>query len=154
MRVRRYRDVQVLLLIFLVVGCSAAAESYEVEIAGEVFRVEVADDPESRARGLMHREEMDGDRGMLFVFERSELRAFWMRNTLIPLSIAYIDENLRILEIHDMIPLSETPVPSRFPAQFALELNQGEFERRGIAVGDRLVPSNELRERISSTVGR
>ena len=127
---------------------------YDITIGPAKLRVEVVDTPETRARGLMERESMPEDQGMLFVFEESDFRAFWMRNTLIPLSIAYIDERLRILEIHDMVPLDETPVPSRFPAMYALELNQGAFAELGIEIGDRLMLSEELRDRITLTVGR
>jgi len=97
----------------------------------------------------MHREELGPRNGMLFVFASSEPRSFWMKNTLIPLSIAYIDENWIIREIHDMTPLSLEPVPSRGPARYALEVNQGAFERLGIRVGDRIVLSDEIRTRLA-----
>jgi uncharacterized membrane protein (UPF0127 family) len=86
----------------------------------------------------MERTELDEDAGMLFVFPQEQPRSFWMRNTLIPLSIAYIDSDGRIVDIKDMQPLDETPVPSAEPAQYALEVNQGFFEARGIEVGNTL----------------
>jgi uncharacterized protein len=110
--------------------------------------VEVADEPQSRSRGLMERTELGEREGMLFVFESSEPRSFWMKDTPLPLSIAYVDERWVIREIHAMEPGSLEPVPSRHPARYALEVNRGAFERLGIDVGDRLVPSNALRERI------
>jgi uncharacterized membrane protein (UPF0127 family) len=73
---------------------------------------------------------------MLFVFDREEPRSFWMRNTLIPLSIAYIASDGRIADIQDMQPLDETSHPSAEPAQYALEVNQGFFAERGIEVGN------------------
>jgi uncharacterized membrane protein (UPF0127 family) len=139
--------------LLVLLGCESGAEVYELSVGDTVLRVEIADTTESRANGLMHREELAGDHGMLFVFPESDYRAFWMRNTLIPLSIAYIDERLTILEIHDMQPLDESPVPSRYPAQYALEVNQGAFERLGIAPGDRIILSAPLRDRVRSVVG-
>ena len=72
---------------------------------------------------------------MLFVFQDSQIRSFWMANTLIPLDIAYIDENLRIVDIQAMEPQTEDTYPSAKPAMFALEVNQGWFEAKGIGVG-------------------
>lgn len=135
-------------LVLVLGACAGAAERYELAAGGTVLEVEVADDPESRARGLMGRTELGETEGMLFVFESSEPRSFWMKDTPLPLSIAYIDERWTIREIHDMEPRSLEPVPSRFPARYALEVNQGAFERLGIEPGDRIVASPELRERI------
>lgn len=98
--------------------------------------VELARTPEEREQGLMYRESLDEGRGMLFVFQGPEIRSFWMRNTLIPLDIAYIDENLRIIDIQAMEPQTEDPHPSARPAMFALEVPLGWFEKMGIRVGD------------------
>ncbi len=98
--------------------------------------VEIADERTEQQRGLMERTELAEDAGMLFVFERDEPRSFWMRNTLIPLSIAYIAESGRIVDIQDMQPLDETSHPSAEPARYALEVNQGFFAERGIEAGD------------------
>ncbi len=147
---RAARLLPILLLVFT--GCATSEELFRVTVGSAELQVEVADTPESRARGLMERASMPADQGMLFVFPESDFRAFWMRNTLIPLSIAYMDERLRILEIHDMEPLDETPVPSRFPAMFALEVNQGAFDDLGVTLGDRLVPSQALADRISRVI--
>jgi uncharacterized protein len=104
---------------------------------GEVeVRVEIADSPAEQARGLMDRTALAEDRGMLFVFPEEEVRSFWMRNTLIPLSVAYIDAEGRIVDIDEMQPLDETQHPSDEPARYALEVNQGFFEERGVQVGD------------------
>jgi len=129
-------------------GCSEGLETYELSIGDSEFRVEVVDTPETRARGLMEREDLAADAGMLFVFESSEPRSFWMKNTLIPLSIAYIDHNLIIREIYDMQPLSTVPVLSRNSARYALEVNRGAFDASGITVGDRIDFSRALRRRI------
>jgi uncharacterized protein len=98
--------------------------------------VEIADDEAEQRRGLMERTELAENAGMLFVFDREAPRSFWMRNTLIPLSIAYIAADGRIVDIQDMQPLDETSHPSAEPAQYALEVNQGFFAERGIEVGD------------------
>lgn len=134
--------------LFFLVACDAAGERYALRAGGVELDVEVADTPETRARGLMERTELGEREGMLFVFESSEPRSFWMKNTPLPLSIAYIDAELVIREIHDMQPLSLEPVPSRYPARYALEVNRGAFERLGVGVGDRIVLSGRLRERL------
>ena len=103
-----------------------------------VVRVEIADTSEERERGLMGRTALAEDAGMLFVFGREQQLSFWMKDTLIPLSIAYIDARGHIVDIQDMQPLDETPHPSAAPAKYALEVNQGFFEERGIQVGNRV----------------
>jgi uncharacterized membrane protein (UPF0127 family) len=102
-------------------------------------RVEIADSPDEQARGLMERTALAEDRGMLFVFPEEEVRSFWMRNTQIPLSIAYMDSEGRIVDIQDMKPLDdeEPHYVSAEPARYALEVNQGFFDERGVEVGDR-----------------
>jgi uncharacterized protein len=107
--------------------------------------VEIADDTPEQRRGLMERTELAENAGMLFVFEREEPRSFWMRNTLIPLSIAYIASGGRIVDIQDMQPLDETSHPSAEPAQYALEVNQGFFAEREIEVGN-VVEIPDLRD--------
>ena len=96
---------------------------------------EVATTPEQRAVGLMHRFSLKTDHGMLFVFERSEPLSFWMKNTFVALSIAFIGEDGRILNIEDMKPQTETSHSSRGPARFALEMRKGWFAERGIGPG-------------------
>jgi uncharacterized membrane protein (UPF0127 family) len=108
---------------------------------GEVrVRVEVADDPAEQAKGLMDRTTLGENRGMLFVYPDERERSFWMKDTLIPLSIAFIDSERRIINIQDMKPLDDEPphYVSAEPAQYALEVNQGFFEKRGVKVGDRV----------------
>lgn len=105
------------------------------ERADTVF-AEVARTPDERAQGLMYREELAEDAGMLFVFQDLEERAFWMQNTFIPLDIAYMDPSFRIIDIKPMEPEDETFVESSGPAQYALEVNRGWFEEHGVTVGD------------------
>ena len=106
----------------------------EVEV-----RVEVADSDSERARGLMGRTALGEDRGMLFVFEEEQELSFWMKDTLIPLSIAYMDSEGRIVDIQDMKALDDDPphYASAEPARYALEVNKGFFEERGVEVGDK-----------------
>ena len=110
-----------------------ASGGQRVEVDVEV---EIADDYAERQRGLMERTELAENAGMLFVFDREQQLSFWMRNTLIPLSIAYIDAEERIIDIQDMQPLDETSHPSAEPAMYALEVNQGFFDEHGVGVGD------------------
>ena len=103
-------------------------------------RVEVADDLAEQARGLMNRTTLGENRGMLFVYPQERELSFWMKNTLIPLSIAFIDSESRIIDIQDMKPLDDK-LPhyvSAEPAQYALEVNQGFFDERDVRVGDRV----------------
>ena len=102
----------------------------------DTVRAEVSATPEERERGLMFREHLPQGSGMLFVFENVETRAFWMEDTFIPLDIAYLDQNLRIVDIQAMEPESGDLYESAEPAMFALEVPQGWFEEHGIEVGD------------------
>jgi uncharacterized protein len=103
--------------------------------------VEIADTEGERARGLMGRESLDADAGMVFVFPAETSGAFWMKNTLIPLSIAFYDENGRILRILDMEPCRRDPCPLYDPGvsyRGALEVNRGAFRDWGVGEGDTL----------------
>ncbi|WP_245803164.1 DUF192 domain-containing protein [Acuticoccus yangtzensis] len=105
-----------------------------------LFSVEIADDPIERARGLMFREEMAADAGMLFIFAREDERAFWMQNTILPLDIIYADADGVVVSIaKDTTPYSTATIPSDGPAQFVLELNAGVSDAIGLAPGDRLI---------------
>ena len=110
-----------------------ASGGKEVEV-----RVEIADSLSEQARGLMYRKSLGEDRGMLFVYRREQPLSFWMKNTRIPLSIAYIDSKGRITDILDMKPLDDQPphYTSSEPVQYALEVNQGFFDEHGVKVGD------------------
>jgi len=107
-------------------------------VGGHRITVELARRPEERNRGLMFRESLPPEHGMLFLFERDEVQAFWMRNTRIPLSIAYADARGQIVRIADLEPLDERPVSSIAPARYALEMNRGWFAAHGVAAGDRI----------------
>jgi uncharacterized membrane protein (UPF0127 family) len=104
-----------------------------------VVHVEIADDSSERARGLMGRTSMPADAGMVFVFPMNTRDAFWMKGTLIPLSVAFYDEGGRIRRILDMTPCRSEPCPVYNPGisyRGALEVNRGAFQRWGVRTGD------------------
>jgi hypothetical protein len=109
-----------------------------LDVSGNRLRVEVAGTPEQRARGLMNRRKLADDQGMLFVFDKEETVSFWMKNTRIPLSIAFIAADGTIRQIENMEPYSLESIVSRRSVLYALEVNQGWFSRHGIEVGDRI----------------
>lgn len=128
----------------------------DMTIKGQSFKLWIADNFDERARGLMFvtKEEMaplsNGvKRGMIFVFDFESLLTFWMKNTIIPLDIAYLDSQGGVVAIHTMIPLDVRPgqYPSREPAQFAIEVNKSVFSDLNLQVGDRLdIPAQLLKQ--------
>ncbi len=119
--------------------CGEAAEAV-LERDPEIrLSLELARTAEERARGLMFREGLEADAGMLFVFEGPVLASFWMRNTLVPLSIAFLSEQGEVVDIQDMEPLSDELHTPPVHYWFALEVNRGWFTEHGVGVGDRLV---------------
>jgi hypothetical protein len=127
-----------LVLACIFAGCSGADETVTVSLGGEEFVLEVADSPEERQRGLMNRRSLGENRGMLFVFPHDEKLSFWMKDTQIPLSIAYIAKDGTIKEIKEMEPYSLRPVESTYSVRYALEVNRGTFDRLGIEPGDKI----------------
>lgn len=108
-----------------------------LSIKGHRLAAELAATPTARGCGLSHRDQLPQNHGMLFVFPDRRPRTFWMKDTTIPLSIAFLDDSGQILNIQDMVPLQTDPqYHSSQPARYALEVNQGWFSRRGIEVGD------------------
>lgn len=114
---------------------AAELPSVRLSIKGTAVTAEVATTFETRATGLMHRFSLKPDNGMLFVFREPQPLAFWMKNTFVALSIAYIDERGRILNIEDMAPQTEDTHPSKGPALYALEMKKGWFREHGIEPG-------------------
>jgi uncharacterized membrane protein (UPF0127 family) len=113
----------------------------QVSVDSIPISVEVADSDFLRNRGLMFRESMSEDEGMLFIFPEADQRGFWMKNTHIPLSIAFLDDRGVILNIADMTPHDLRTTYSEGPARCALEMNQGWFERNGIVPGSHVLMS-------------
>ena len=100
-----------------------------------LIRAEVAADYGSRMTGLMYRASMPPNAGMLFIFDDSERQCMWMKNTLIPLSVAFIDEEGKVINIEDMAPQTEDSHCAARPSRYALEMNRGWFAARGIKAG-------------------
>ena len=134
------------LVIFLTAfsGCSGLEkfEKKKIDIDGggtaHTLTVELARTDAQRAQGLMHRKTLKDGEGMLFIFERDQPLSFWMKNTLVPLSIAFISSDGRIFEIYDMEPGNLNSVKSSRSGRYALEVAQGWFSRAGIGVGGKL----------------
>ena len=131
---------------FAIVLCAAVAfsaaacfglETVRLQVGDVEITAEVADDSAERSVGLMFRKEMADDHGMLFVYDIPRELGFWMKNTYLPLSIAFIDASGTIISIQDMQPLDDTTIHrSPKPALWALEMNQGWFAENGVEVGD------------------
>lgn len=136
---KRKGEWVVLLLILLFcypIAYGQSLQKISIYIKGKEILVEVAKSPEERAKGLMGRKYLGKDEGMLFIFDQEDYHGFWMKNTLIPLSIAFMDKEGRIVSIKDMEPLTlESHLPPR-PILYALEMNQGWFSANKIRVGD------------------
>lgn len=102
------------------------------------IQAEVAATDANRSRGLMFRKELAPNHGMLFVFEQASVQCFWMRNTLLPLSIAFILDDGTITNIADMAPMTENSHCSNAPVRYTLEMEQGWFANRGITAGKKI----------------
>ncbi|MBN86881.1 MAG: hypothetical protein CL885_05090 [Dehalococcoidia bacterium] len=113
-------------------------ENVDISINGIPLNVELARNEAERAQGLMYRSHLPKESGMLFAFPDQDSRSFWMRNTHVPLSIAYADGKGKIINIEDMEPYSEVGVRSKAPATYALEMNKGWFDHNGILPGHSL----------------
>jgi hypothetical protein len=103
-----------------------------------LITAEVAANDPARARGLMFRERLEPNHGMLFLFDTKTVQCMWMRNTLIPLSVAFIEDDGSIVNIEDMQPKTESSHCAKRPVRFALEMEQGWFAKRGIKPGVKL----------------
>ncbi|HPT50864.1 MAG TPA: DUF192 domain-containing protein [Accumulibacter sp.] len=121
----------------------------QIELTAGFYRIvaEVAADDPSRAQGLMQRRAMAENRGMLFVFDKAARHCMWMRNTLLPLSVAFLDEQGRILNIENMQPLTEDNHCAAKEASYALEMNRGWFAGKGIKPGGRIAGIEKIGRR-------
>lgn len=145
----KQRDLMVVLfvffIIFLCLGSLAQAQTNPVLpikklTAGmHVIQAEIAATPETRTTGLMNRKSLAPNHGMLFVFEQPNVQCFWMRNTFIPLSIAFMLDDGTIVNIADMKPQSEQSHCSEKPVRLALEMEQGWFASRGMTPGKKIL---------------
>lgn len=146
------RIASLILAFILLASCAARAEgspdiskpnpplkTVTLESGGTRLLVELAMTEQERNRGLMYRKTLEDGKGMLFVFEYDQKLAFWMKNTSLPLSLAYLASDGTILQILDLVPFSLEGRPSTRSARYALEVPQGWFDRAGLKVGDRFV---------------
>lgn len=107
-------------------------------IGSKPFTLEIAATHQTREIGLMYRDSMPADHGMIFVFDRERVLPFWMKHTRLPLDIIYVDKGGKVVSIHQMKPFDLTGTTSRGPAQYAIELNQGSAAAAGVKDGDQL----------------
>ncbi len=134
--------IYVLLLMILGFLSAESADQQSLKLGDQLLQVELASTPAQRRQGLMFREHLADNQGMLFVYSDSKPRRFWMKNTLIPLSVGLFDENRRLMEVFHMDPpdpKSQNNLPittSQHLARYALEVRQGWFEDQGIALGE------------------
>ncbi len=126
--------------VLLISSTQALAEMPRMELSASFHRIEaeVAADQTSRMQGLMNRRSMGANQGMLFVFQQKERHCMWMRNTFLPLSVAFLDEEGKIINVEDMKPQSDDSHCAARPARFALEMNLGWFSSRGLKPGQRI----------------
>lgn len=136
-------EKKVILVILLLFITSCTAPKNSVCFKDNCFEVELAVTEEEHAVGLMYREHLEEDKGMLFIFEEPGEYGFWMKSTLIPLDIIWINESKEVIFIgKDIRPCKQEPCPSinpRKPTKFVLELNSGAADKIGLAKGDKLV---------------
>ncbi len=124
-------------IVALTSGCATARDTIPLEIRGHTLHVELAVTEAEQARGLMYRKHLPADGGMLFVYPTPRPVSYWMKNTFIPLSIAFIGADRRIINMADMAPNNSTRTyASDGPCQYVLEVNQGWFKAHGIQPGD------------------
>ena len=140
----RSRFALAVFVVSTLVPLAACAQAIPtVELKGQRYTIEIAADDAARAHGLMDRTAMEADHGMLFVFQDDAPRAFWMKNTKIPLDMLFFDGNNKLVSIqHDVQPCVSDPCPpysSGAPARYVLELNGGQAEKLGVTSGDELI---------------
>jgi len=130
------------LVCAVLAACTARATGPSAELKGQRFEIEIADNDATRERGLMFRDSMPADHGMLFLFDDSSVRTFWMKNCRMPLDILFFDQNYKLVSVQQRVPpcRSEPCVvyPSEGPAQYVLELNAGTVDKLGVKPGDAL----------------
>ena len=128
--------------IFLIFLSFSVISEEKISIESLFSKIEVVSNSQERKLGLMYRENLPYDNAMFFIWEYKKRQCMWMRNTYIPLNVAYLDSSGKILEIYDMVPLSDESVCSKKRVRYALEVNLNWFEDNNILVGDVLDISN------------
>jgi uncharacterized membrane protein (UPF0127 family) len=120
----------------LLTSCSIGSKRVMLSINGRPLEVEIARTKKQRGKGLMFREELGWNEGMLFIFQGDQDLSFWMKDTSIPLSIAFLDNGGVVVDIYDMQPFSLDPVRSTRKCRYAIEVNRNFFRDAGLTVGD------------------
>lgn len=136
-----YLESWLLSIVILVFFNTEALASKEVNIEKLLSHMEIADNYSKRKKGLMYRENIEEDFGMLFIWDKEEIQCMWMKNTSIPLSIAFIEEEGVILDIYNLYPFSTLSVCSSDKVKYALEVNRGWFKENEITRGDTVISS-------------
>ena len=131
-------------LLILLIGCAKNTNEVYIEKGDKLIKllVEIADDNLEREQGLMFREMLDQNNGMLFIFENESYQTFWMKNTLIPLDIIFIDKNYGIVDIKNAIPCEKDPCSlykSTKPSKYVLEVNGNFIAKNSIRIEDRVI---------------
>ena len=141
-----YRLATLLLVLFLGVSFSARAQMPRTVLQASFHRIdaEIAATPEDRAQGLMFRQKLAANQGMLFIFTRNDRHCMWMRNTLIPLAVAFLDAQGKIINIEQMQAKTEDNHCATSPARYALEMNEGWFARKGLKPGQTIGGLSQL----------
>ena len=142
----------IIFLVIFLIGCEKNSQKLNeiyIDNGKELIKinVEIADDDEERAKGLMFRGYLDEDDGMLFVFDDEDYQTFWMKNTLISLDIIFIDNNFKIVDIKHAVPCREEPCAlykSSKPAKYVLEVNADFTAKNGISIGNKIVLNEKI----------
>lgn len=151
---KKYQNYLIIKLIFALsytnyTNCLLSYKKYKIYIDSYEIFVELAITPEERQKGLMYRKHLGENEGMLFIFPEKDFLRFWMKNTYIPLDIAFFDEDGYLLEVFSMKPQSEDIIQSTEPAKYALEMNQGWFYKKQIKRFSKLQLTKEVEEKIN-----
>ena len=136
-----YLESWLLSLVILFFFNLEVAASKEINIDNLLSKIEIANNHSKRKKGLMHRDNIEKDFGMLFIWDKEEIQCMWMKNTSIPLSIAFIKEEGVISDIYNLYPFSTLSVCSTDKVKYALEVNRGWFKEKAINRGDTVISS-------------
>lgn len=140
---KQFFIITAVIFLFLA-GCSEKEKMVSITVGNDIYHIEIARTREEQSRGLMYRESLGSDEGMIFIYKEDRKLSFWMKNTSIPLSIAFVAKDGTIKEIHQMKPESLTPVNSTHSVRYALELPSGSFKRSNVKVDDKITLPSQL----------
>lgn len=139
------KKILLLFIVLIVLTLLSCSNDHFLKIKGKKLYIEISLTPSERAKGLSKREKLEKDHGMLFVYNTEKVLYYWMKDTSIPLSIAFIRSNGVVIGIYDMKPFSLDTISSIYPCKYALEVNQGWFDDVNLQVGDYIeIPSYNI----------